>query len=180
MAQSTIDSNSGRIDNTFGKSWNFRYYMALVADLHQPMHNMIRYSTSHPDGDDFGKLHKIKGEYSNLYDLFDDAFGQYRSLVYPLSSNTTLDKYVDQIMEDYPKSEFSSKIKDDSKSNWSKDSYNIAKDFAYSVLEGTTPTDSYMTQGKEYVNSQIALAGYRLSDRITYMMKYQMNDLELK
>ena len=180
MAQGTIDSNRGRIDPTFGKSWNLRYYMALISDIHQPMHNMIRYSTSHPDGDDFGKLHKIEGEYSNLYDLFDDAFGQYRSLVYPLSSTITLDKYVEKIMEDYPKSEYSKEIKDDSKSNWSKESYKIAKDFAYTVLEGTTPTDDYMDQGKDYVNKQIALAGYRLSGRITYMMDHQKDEFGLK
>jgi hypothetical protein len=81
-AQKTIDTDAGRIDSTFGKSWNLRYLMALVSDFHQPMHNVIRYSSAHPDGDDFGKQHKIKGDYTNLYDLFDDAFGQYQSLAY--------------------------------------------------------------------------------------------------
>ena len=77
MAQITVDTkSSSRIDKAFGKSWNLRYLMAFVADIHQPFHNIIRFSPSHPDGDNFGKLHRIKGSYSNLYDLFEDAFGQ--------------------------------------------------------------------------------------------------------
>ena len=173
IAQYTIDSDKGRIDSTFGKSWNLRYYMSIVADLHQPMHNIIRFSSSHKNGDDFGKLYKIKGSYKNLYDLFDDAFGQYSSLEYPLSSMDKLDTYVDKIMEDYPKSDFSKQIQNTNKTDWSMESYNIGKDFAYSVLENTTPGDNYMTKGKDLVNKQLAIAGYRLSSRINYMMTCQ-------
>lgn len=134
-AQKCIDTKAGRIDGTFGKSWNLRYFAALLTDLHQPMHNIIRYSSSHPDGDDFGKLHSIKGDYKTLYDLFDDAFGQYKELSYPLTDIKTLDGYVDQIMADFPKSEFSKEVQDEKKSKWTKASYKIATSFAYTLEE---------------------------------------------
>ena len=138
------------------------------------MRNIIRFSSTHSNGDEFGKLHKIDDtDYSNLFDLFEDAFGQYRALQYPLSSTTTLDKYVAEIVDSYPKSAFAKEIKDISKSNWSKQSYNIGKGFAYTIVEGTKPSKEYMRSGEDIVNKQLALAGYRLSALISYMMSKQ-------
>lgn len=178
MAQTAVDwTSSSRIDKTFGKSLNLRYVMRLVAEIHQPMHNILRFSSDHPEGDDFGKEHKIKGDYNNLFELFEDAFGQYRSLNYPLSSDTQLSDYIDQIMKDYPKENFSTEIKNTDKSSWSKDSYDIAKDFAYKLEEGSAPSDEYLNRGKELVNKQLALAGYRLSALIKYMMSKQVKEM---
>jgi hypothetical protein len=127
---------SSRIDQTFGKSWSLRYVLYMVTELHQPMHNIIRFSNQHPDGDDFGRLEKINIlGYSTLFDLFEDAFGQYRDLKYPLSSTITLDKYVDQLMADYPASQYQKQISDETKSNWSKESYNIGKNLAYQYAQ---------------------------------------------
>lgn len=175
-AQSTIDVKqlNSRIDPTFGKSWNLRYLFMMVGDLHQPMHNIIRYSTSHPDGDNFGKDHKISGSYASLYDIFDDAFGQFTPLAYPLSDTAVLDTYVDQIMTDYPKSMFDKEIADTSKSSWSQDSFNIAKDFAYTLAENQTPSDDYISQGKQIVNKQLAIAGYRIATLAHYIMDNQV------
>ena len=94
-SQTTVDTtSSSRIDKAFGKALSLMYIFNQVTQLHQPMHNIIRFSSSHPNGDNFGKLHKINDPgYSNLFDLFEDAFGQYRELKYPLSSTTTLDRY---------------------------------------------------------------------------------------
>lgn len=170
MCQGTVDStSSSRIDKTFGKSWNLRYVFNLVGQIHQPMHNIIRFSSSYPDGDDFGKKHTISIEgYKTLYDIFDDAFGQYRHLEYPLSSTTTLDGYVEDIMTAYPKSDFSKEVSNTDKSSWSKESYDIAKNFAYNASN-----DDYVDAGKRLVNKQLALAGYRLSNLVSYMMSKQ-------
>ena len=138
------------------------------------MRNIIRFSSVHSNGDEFGKLHKIDDtDYSNLFDLFEDAFGQYRALQYPLSSTATLDKYVAEIVDSYPKSAFTKEIEDINKANWSKQSYNIGKDFAYTIVEGDEPSHEYLQNGEDIVNKQLALAGYRLSALISYMMSKQ-------
>ena len=135
MSQATVDSSSSsRIDKTFGKSYNLRYVMNLVGLIHQPMRNINRYSADHPDGDNFGKDQKISiSGYKNLFDLVEDAFGQYRDLNYPLSSTTLLDEYTEKIMADFPKTEFKSEIADIEKSNWSKESYEIGVGFYNSL-----------------------------------------------
>ena len=141
-SQTAVDwTSSSRIDKAFGKSWSLRYLMYLLGQIHQPMHNIIRFSAAHPDGDNFGKLHKIKSpSYNNLFELFDDAFGQYPKLDYPLSSTTQLDDYVSKIITAFPKSQYTKEISNIDKSSWSKDSYNIGKTFAYTLSEGADVT----------------------------------------
>lgn len=174
-SQTTVDSNGpSRIDKAFGKALSLMYIFNQVTQVHQPMRNIIRFSSAHPNGDEFGKLHKIDDtDYSNLFDLFEDAFGQYRALQYPLSSTTTLDKYVAEIVDSYPKSTFTKEIEDINKANWSKQSYNIGKGFAYTLVEGDEPSHEYLQNGEDIVNKQLALAGYRLSALISYMMSKQ-------
>lgn len=153
-SQTAVDwTSSSRIDKAFGKSWSLRYVMYLLGQIHQPLHNIIRFSAAHPDGDNFGKLHKIKSSsYSNLFDLFEDAFGQYPKLNYPLSSTTQLDDHVSKIMAAFPKSQFSKEISNIDKSSWSKDSYNIGKTFAYSLAEGAEPSRKCCKQFKSFIN----------------------------
>lgn len=145
MCQATVDTtSSSRIDKAFGKSWNLRYMFYLVGLIHQPMNNIVRFSNTHPNGDNFGKDHKIQGTHSNLFDLFEDAFGQYQALSYPLSSTTTLDQYVDTLMAAYPKADMTKDITNTDKSSWSKVSYDFGKTFAYTLAEGATPTAEYL------------------------------------
>jgi hypothetical protein len=176
MSQATVSVQStSRIDPTFGKSWNLRSVMNMIGEIHQPMHNIIRYSPEHPEGDDFGKLHSINVlGYKNVFDLFEDAYGQYRDLQYPLSSTTTLDKYVDAITKQFPKSELSKEIADDTKKNWSKDSYNIAVNFAYAEEDSDFLLNN-IDDGKDIVNRQLALAGYRLAALVKHMMTAQIS-----
>eukprot|EP00345_Euplotes_harpa_P009427 CAMPEP_0168342914 /NCGR_PEP_ID=MMETSP0213-20121227/15715_1 /TAXON_ID=151035 /ORGANISM="Euplotes harpa, Strain FSP1.4" /LENGTH=279 /DNA_ID=CAMNT_0008349977 /DNA_START=72 /DNA_END=911 /DNA_ORIENTATION=+ len=176
LSQTAIDwTSSSRIDKTFGKSFSLRYVFNLLTDLHQPYHNIVRFSQAHADGDDFGKLHKINHkDYSNLFELFEDAFGQYPAQSYPLASLTEVDNYAADIMKSYPKSQFAKEIADESKANWSKDSYDIAKNFGYTLKEGAAPSAQYLAQGKDLLNKQMAIAGYRLSHLVSYMMSKQL------
>ena len=81
-------------------------------------------------------------------------------------------------MNHYPKSSFTKEIKDITKSNWSKESFEIAKYFAYTLKEGEEPSHEYLHQGEDIVNKQLALAGYRLSSLITYNLSKQMKVLK--
>eukprot|EP00343_Euplotes_focardii_P008154 CAMPEP_0205822558 /NCGR_PEP_ID=MMETSP0206-20130828/13041_1 /ASSEMBLY_ACC=CAM_ASM_000279 /TAXON_ID=36767 /ORGANISM="Euplotes focardii, Strain TN1" /LENGTH=268 /DNA_ID=CAMNT_0053118935 /DNA_START=61 /DNA_END=867 /DNA_ORIENTATION=+ len=174
MSQATVDASSGsRIDKTFGKSLNLRYVMNQVGKIHQPSRNINRFSSSYPKGNNFGKDQKISIEgYKNVFDLFEDAIGQYPKFNYPLTKTNELNTYVDQIMTEFPKSNFKSQVADTTKSNWSKESFEIAKSMIYSsTLSSHNVGD--VDELKAAVNKQLALAGYRLSILVQYMMSMQ-------
>ena len=173
--QTTVDFNGNwRIDKTFGKSYCLRYIFNQVINLHQPMRNVIRFSSSFPEGDNFGKLHSIDHqEYSNLFELFDDGFGLFTSQSYPLGSLDSIDGYALDIISKYPRSSVENDINNIKKKEWNKDSFKIAKDFAYSLKLNETPSSNYLHKGEDIIKKQLALAGYRLSKLISYMMSKQ-------
>lgn len=174
-SQTAVDyPDSAKMDQSFIRSYNFRNVMYLLTELHQPMHNIIRFSSAHPEGDGFGKDHKISYKsYSNLFDAFEDAFGAFEPLSYPLTSLNALDGYVDKIMEAYPLSDLSDLANETKKDKWSKQSYDIAKSFAYTAGEGSSLSKAYVSQAEKVVKKQLAVAGYRLSNLVAYMVKSQ-------
>jgi hypothetical protein len=101
-ALTTCNTNSNsRINDTFGKAFMLRYAMNLIGEIHSPLNNINRYSNSHPDGDQNGKLHKmsytsvnqgIRGALgnltaiaSNLHETWATAFGSFGKIPYPLT-----------------------------------------------------------------------------------------------
>jgi hypothetical protein len=143
----TLNTNSNsRINDTFGKSFVLRYMMNLIGEVHSPLNNINRYSTSHPSGDDNGRLHKmtftspnsgLTAVSSNLHDAWGNAFGAFGNLTYPLTKLTEVQKFAADIMKAYPRSFFVNELKDVSKLSWSTASYTIAKEQAYILKEGT-------------------------------------------
>ena len=105
-----------------------------------------------------------------LFDLFEDTFGLFPAQSYPIESTAALDNDVLQIMSQHPRSEFKKETKNDSKKKWSDESFDIAKQFGYSLKEGDSPSTEFILKGDEIVKKQLALAGYRLSNLISYMM----------
>ena len=87
--------------------------------------------------------------------------------------------YVNKFLKSFPKTDFTKEINDHSKQNWSKESYKIAKDFAYTLKEGHKPTNEYISKGKDITNKQLVLAGYRLSNLISYLMSKQVKTEEI-
>lgn len=144
--------------------------MNLIGEAHSPMHNINRFSKTHKNGDDYGKLHKIGGTHSNLMELWDNSFGMFGDLSYPITSDKEVEEYAAEIMKEFPRASLETDLKDVSKKSWSDHSYAIAKDTAYTLAEGATPTDEYIKEGKAILRKQIALAAYRVADQIVYCM----------
>ena len=115
-----------------------------------------------------------------LFDLFYDAFGLFPAQSYSLESTAALDNDVLQIMSQHPRSEFKKETKNDSKKKWSDESFDIAKQFGYSLKEGDSPSTEFILKGDEIVKKQLALAGYRLSNLISYMMSKQKGETEIR
>ncbi len=108
--------------------------------------------------------------FKTLFDYFEAAAGQYKELSYPLTDLATLDGYVDKLIADFPKNELGSAITNIEKSDWSKESYDIAVEHGYTLdFDGI----------EEILNRQLVLAGYRLSNLVQYMMsKQKMSEFE--
>ena len=145
--------------------------MSMIADLHQPYHNIIRFSPTHPEGDNFGKAHKIDHEnYTNIFDLYEDAFGQYKTMSYPLNESEYVNRIALNLTKAYSFIDYND-INIDSKQKWSRESYKIAKEFGYDLTENSKPSEEYLSQGKDLLNHRLVLAGKRLSKLISQMMQ---------
>jgi len=71
--------------------------MSLIGDIHSPLNNINRYSTSHPEGDNNGKLHKmsyssgqgikdqLNATSSNLHDYWSNGLGMFGKIAYALT-----------------------------------------------------------------------------------------------
>lgn len=67
-------------------------------------------------------------------------------------------------MKEYTRDILKSELSDVSKKSWSDKAKDIAKTHAYTLAEGSAPTQAYITNGKDLVKKQIALAAYRIVD----------------
>ena len=70
------------ISKVFPKSYELRQLMNLISEIHSPMHNVNRYSADHSEGDENGRLYKIKGSFDNLFDLWESSFSSFGSFAY--------------------------------------------------------------------------------------------------
>jgi hypothetical protein len=157
-------SSNSRIDKTFSKSYMLRFIMNLIGEAHSPMHNNIEFDSKHKQGDNHGRDHKIKGSHATLFDLWENSFGMFPKQTYPISSEKDVAAEAALIMQEFPRSELEAELKNDSKKGWSDASLELARSLAYTLAEGSTPSEDYLEQGKAAVRKQIALAGYRISD----------------
>ena len=79
----------GKVESDLeGRSVALRLFLHFVADVHQPLHALSRYTKEHPDGDKGGNTLKLKYHLSvsNLHSLWDTAvYTYYKSFTRPFS-----------------------------------------------------------------------------------------------
>ena len=71
-----------------GKSIALRMIIHYIGDVHQPLHNLQRYTKEFPKGDKGGNFFKIQNRYSadNLHSVWDQVIYNFRkSYKRPLS-----------------------------------------------------------------------------------------------
>ena len=68
------------------------------------------------------------------------------------------------LMQQYPRSYFTTELKRTTPEQWSQESFDLAKRVAYAIPEDTVPMMMYNSAGKTVVELQVVLAGYRLAD----------------
>jgi hypothetical protein len=139
------------------------FLVHIVGDLHQPLHNVSAVSKETPDGDLGGNLFIILNpkqttESMSLHSLWDSAFGLFSG-----ASNSDLNQLALEITMQYPEDYFGNKAQDLSPQHWTKEGVSYAKNLVYQTERNQIPSEEYQLKGKQLVQQQIALAGYRLA-----------------
>ena len=147
----------------------------LVGDLHQPLHSCALFSPDYPKGDRGGNSFVVKyhGNVTNLHSFWDERLGGFMNwnLVRAVTEKTA---------GKHPRSSLQKELAATGFTDWSTESYNLAKDVVYAggTLKGTTREASAADKGasapelpekydeaaNDAARLRVALAGYRLAD----------------
>ena len=161
-------------------NFGIRNLLNLVADIHQPIHNILFYSIEFPNGDDNGKEFKVacSGKSENLFEIWDSGAFSYVYDGVDSSKYKAFYSNVSRIMDEYPKSAFSDgELTLFNPQNWSDISHKIAADVAYSVALNGKVNEEYLMKARSECERMVALAGYRLSNMLVkiYNAKKKMS-----
>lgn len=140
----------------------FLSFMAhIVGDLHQPLHTVTNISRRNPDGDKGGNLTYVqyKGERVNLHKLWDEGLGMFEGE----ASAQRMEDLTRQITGDYPESSIVNKAADLNYDDWTREGMDNATGYVYNTPEDKAPSEEYFKNGRQIVEQQVALAGYRLA-----------------
>ncbi len=144
------------------------FLMHLTGDIHQPMHCINRFTKDFRLGDNGGNLFLLPlYQTPNLHALWDDALGLRRNFYSDGRLSFEKIKVIaHQLEQRYPKTSFKKQLKKQSPKSWAKESYEIAKNFAYQTPFNQKPAKNYINEGQDIAAKQLVLAGYRLSDAL--------------
>ncbi len=144
-----------------------RFLIHFVGDIHQPLHCINLVSKDYPQGDQGGNLFPIKvQDYPNLHVLWDGGVGYWQSYFikpYHSLNYKQVASLAKSLTKAFPKSKFRAQIYDTNPMDWAKESYRLAKQYAYHIQSGQAPSKQYIKQGQEIATQQVVLAGYRLA-----------------
>ena len=174
MANSIGDSREtlknlkfSKVDDRFGKAFQLRYMVHLVADAHQPLHSGSRVVNGKPDAG--GNAFKLPGPHVNLHNLWDKTLGFFKDLRAPLDGKQwdTLNGYCVMLMEKYPRSKLAEHLKLKRVGEWITEAHKLQKEHAYEgVTENKEVPKEYLAKLEGVVEKQLVLGGYRLTDYI--------------
>ena len=135
-----------------GNSINTRLLIHYVGDAHQPLHSATLYSADHPKGDRGGTQFAVDGEHDihSMHFLWDSACYKYAERTELPLDGETWNRIGDEaasLVSQYPKSDFDLTVDFQA---WTEEGLKIAKDFAYTLPEGSRPSQEYVDKCQEY------------------------------
>ena len=176
------NTDESKTEDRFAKSFQLRYLIHLVGDVHQPLHNVSFVSEAFPDGDMGGNKFNVDVPGAkSLHLLWDKCLKLYKAMEGPLSDNhwADLNDIVDEITTKHTRSSLATRLKATGLSirKWSEESRNIAAKQIYSEIKvGQKFTDDYLKSKKDLIDSQLAIAGYRLADTIIDILGHSKHE----
>ena len=163
------------------------FLIHFVGDIHQPLHSTSLYSEHTPDGNRGGNDFPLNSiEHNNMHKLWDDGCGFFDKweendqLVRPLSPTglTTMVKMAKSITRKYSESSLNC-LQDLDPQTWALESHSLAVKYGYfgpqfvdrggsgrAIKPNEEPSIYYKTVGREVVEKQLAVAGYRLAEML--------------
>ncbi len=154
--------------NDFEKAFFLRMLIHLVADIHQPLHCVSLYSEQYPKGDAGGNLYTVQSGYGdNLHAVWDNGVGYFRRY----TGKNRINSMAKAITKDYPPLHLRQQINRLRPQQWLDESAQIANDFVYQALSDQRLSREYLQQGRDIVELQLALAGYRLATILNSELK---------
>lgn len=162
------------IDTQFEKSFLLSYMIHIVGDIHQPLHACALVNKNFPTGDMGGNLFFIKvdnPQIKNLHSIWDSVLGRVKEgLDLPLNEDDEqlVDKYADDLMNEFPKKEMDSELDDDFYfHDWIKESWKLCRDFVYKDIKVNDKlSEEYIEEAYKIAKHRMALAGYRISNML--------------
>ena len=149
----------------FEQAFALSFLTHIVADIHQPLHCVSRYTKQYPNGDRGGLLFPIKARYAdNLHQYWDQGlyFNQRYYRHYPLTTQQ-INHLALQLTKKYPAANFPQLHQATQTEDWLNECYTIAVRNVYRIKPNSKPSRSYQRQGQQIVEQQLSLAGYRLA-----------------
>lgn len=175
----TLNHGKPKFDSGLALSFAWRYMIHLVGDIHQPLHASSLYSAKFPKGDRGGNSFKINypdnKEIKNLHALWDACVDQYGSIWAPASEKEweNIGMFAANLTAQFPRDKVAQRVSELDERKWATEMHQIAKDYVYDGIEpNTTPSKEYIARGRQMVNEQLAVGGYRLADT---MMKLKLS-----
>ena len=131
-----------------------------VGDLHQPLHNVARFSAAFPNGDRGGNEVRL-GE-RNLHGYWDWGLGGDAS-----AENVTA--LASELLAEHPRNSFTELLAEPSPISWSGEGVDLALRYVYRNLDPSISVFpevpiGYEADTRSLARRQCALAGYRLAD----------------
>jgi hypothetical protein len=173
MQKTLKNKNKPKFNSDLALSFAWRYLIHLVGDIHQPLHSASFYSPQFPNGDRGGNSFKVNypgdKQITNLHALWDACVDQYGSVYAPVTETQyqSISKAAASLTSEYPRSKVADRVKILDGRIWADESNQIAEKYVYNgITSGSTPSNEYIVRGRNVINEQLAVAGYRLADLI--------------
>lgn len=149
------------------KALYLKLLVHIVADLHQPLHTVSRFSWRYPHGDYGGNLIEIRDQHKrkvSLHQFWDRGLGLFKAYEkrFPIRAMKTR-KVASAIERHFPHVRFGLTRLSGPPMSWANEGRFIAKSFVYSTPAFATPSGYYIAKGQRICEERLALAGYRLA-----------------
>lgn len=161
------------IDDRMNKSVYLRMLVHFLGDLHQPLHNV-----SFVDQADFFKGDAGGNKFvvdlpgaRDLHTLWDLCVKRCKAIKLPLTKQNFdyVDAFARRLMARFPRSApwVSARLGVTSVRAMSDESVQFAMDYVYKgIRPGRAPTAKYLKVGGDFIEKQLLVGGYRLSDTL--------------
>ena len=149
----------------YTKAMFLAFFIHFAGDLHQPMHCINRISQKFPGGDRGGNLFPIQfRRTTNLHRLWENGLGVFSQLYQRKRLQPKrISQFAKHLMKQFPPQHFGDKIKQTDPWAWARESHAVAREIAYNIKPGSTPSREYLEAGRTIVYQQLTLAAYRLA-----------------